>query len=85
MTSAKSDFVRLRHILEAAKKALLFTGGKSRSDLNTDEKLSLALVRLLEIIGEAATKVTPETMKRHEFLPWKRMIGTRNRLIHAYD
>jgi uncharacterized protein with HEPN domain len=53
--------------------------------LDTDEKLSLALVRLLEIIGEAAAKVTPETQNRYPSLPWKRITGTRNRLIHGYD
>lgn len=48
------DVSRLRHILEAALKALEFTKGKRRSDLDNDAMLSLALVRLLEIIGEAA-------------------------------
>jgi hypothetical protein len=50
----KSDIIRLRHMLEAADKAKAFTGGKARQDLDRDEKLALALVRLIEIIGEAA-------------------------------
>ncbi len=47
-------------MLEAADKAKVFTGGKALQDLDRDEKLALALVRLIEIIGEAAAKVSAE-------------------------
>ena len=43
------------------------------------------MVRLVEIIGEAASKVTGETQKRHPGIEWRDIIGTRNRLIHAYE
>jgi len=59
--------------------------GKSRNNLDEDEKLSLALVRLVEIIGEAASKVTVETQNRHPDIQWRDIIGTRNRLIQAYE
>ncbi len=58
----KGDEVRLRHMLDAARKAVAFVDGKRRDDLE-DELLSLALVRLLEIIGEAAKSVS-EGVKR---------------------
>jgi uncharacterized protein with HEPN domain len=45
------DLVRLRHLLDAAREALQFANGRSRSDLETDRMLNLSLVRLLEIIG----------------------------------
>ncbi len=85
MAKVKSDLIRLHHILDAVNKTLYFSKGKSRRDLDTDEILSLALVRLLEIMGEASSKVTLETQSRYPSLPWKEMIGMRNRLIHAYD
>ena len=78
------DEVRLRHMLDAARKTLAFTNGRSRSDLDTDEQLTLAVVRLLEIIGEAAKKVTPETRTAHPAIPWREIAGTRDRLIHGY-
>ncbi len=56
-----SDLVRLRHMLDAAREAIRFAGGKTAQDLKSDRVLSLALVKCIEIIGEAATKVTNET------------------------
>ena len=78
------DEVRLRHMLDAARKALSFTHGRSRVDLDTDEQLALAIVRLLEIIGEAAKQVTTETRTSHPEIPWREIAGTRDRLIHGY-
>ena len=67
----KSDTIRLRHMLEAADKAKAFTDGKARQDLDRDEKLALAPVRLIEIIGEAAAKVSIDVQVRHANIPWK--------------
>lgn len=78
------DEVRLRHMLDAARKTLDFTNGRSRSALDTDEQLTLALLRLLEIIGEAAKNVTAETRAAHPEIPWREIAGTRDRLIHGY-
>mgnify|MGYP001329820347 CR=1 FL=1 len=85
MPTAKSDIIRLRHMLDATQKAIRFTTGKSRSDLVTDEQLSLALVRLVEILGEAAAKVTIDVQQKYSAIPWRQIIGTRNRLIHGYE
>lgn len=76
--------VRLRHMLDAVVEALEFTEGKKREDLTENRMLILALIRLLEIVGEAATGVSDEFRKMHSSLPWKQMIGMRNRLIHGY-
>lgn len=78
------DSTRLHHILDSARKAVRFTSGKSRSDLDTDELLALALVRLLEVIGEASTSVTEEFRTKYPEIPWRQMADTRNRLIHGY-
>jgi len=85
MPGRKSDLIRFRHIHDAARKALLFTKNKSLDEITADEKLTLALQRLLEIIGEAASQVTPEIQSRFPSIPWREIIGTRNRLIHGYD
>lgn len=78
------DAVRLRHMLEATEKAVAFTKGRTRADLNTDEQLTLALTRLLEIIGEAAGSVSETVQNNNPKIPWRAIIGTRNRLIHGY-
>jgi uncharacterized protein with HEPN domain len=79
-----SDAVRLRHIVDAAREALAFVEERSRADLNTDHMLSLALVRLLEIIGEAARGVSPAVRQSHPEIAWSKMAGMRDRLIHGY-
>ncbi len=52
---------RLRHMLEAAQEALEFTAGKSRDDLDHDRQLVLALLKCIEIIGEAAVHVSSQS------------------------
>ena len=59
--------------------------GKTRSDLDNDRLLNLALTRLLEIIGDAANRVPDSVQVKYPKLPWLQMIGLRNRLIHGYD
>lgn len=79
------DLVRLKHIRDHAGEAVSLLRGKSRSDLEKDHILHLALTRLVEIIGEASTKVSNEFKKQHKEIPWQQMKGMRNRLIHDYD
>lgn len=57
----------------------------SRRELETNRMLQLALTRLVEIIGEAASRVSHETRSRYPEIPWAEIIGMRNRLIHGYD
>ncbi|MDD4859571.1 MAG: DUF86 domain-containing protein [Dehalococcoidales bacterium] len=78
------DVSRLQHIIEATRKAQEFVKGKNRSDLDTDAMLSLALVRLLEIIGEAAWGISEKLRSKYPEIPWRAMTGMRNRLIHGY-
>ena len=81
----KDDWVCLRHMLDSAKEAVELTQGKSRHDLDTNRVLSLALVRLLEILGEAANRVTTATRAENPDIPWSQIVSLRNRLIHGYD
>ncbi len=59
--------------------------GKTRDDLDADRMLELALVRLMEIIGEAAGRISPETRAKLPEIPWSDVVAMRNRLIHGYD
>jgi uncharacterized protein with HEPN domain len=80
----KDDRVRLHHMLDAAKEAVSFVRNKSRGSLDKDRKLVLALVKAIEIIGEAAANVTKECREDLPSIPWANITGMRNRLIHAY-
>jgi uncharacterized protein with HEPN domain len=82
---AKDDRVRLRHRLDSAREAVELIQGKSRTDLDTNRVLSLALVRLLEIVGEAASRVTTDTRQQTPAIPWSQIVSLRHRLIHGYD
>ncbi len=75
----------LRQILAHAQEAVAIAEGKTRTDLDQDRLLNLALTRLVEIIGEAANRVPEEVQAQYLELPWMQMIGARNRLIHGYD
>ena len=79
------DAVRLRHMLEAATKAVASVAGYERAVLDTDEMRTLALVRLLQIVGEAAPAVSDATRDRYPTIPWRQIAGTRDRLIHGYE
>lgn len=78
------DLIRFRHMREAARSALKFADGRRREDIEDDQMLSLSLTRLVEIIGEAASRVTQQTRDEHPELAWRDMVTMRNRLIHAY-
>ncbi len=72
-------------MLDSTREAVELTQGKSRADLDNDRVLSLALVRLLEIVGEAANRVTTATRQQNADIPWSQIVSLRNRLIHGYD
>src|SRR5262249_38304959 len=78
------DYVRFQHMLDAALAAISHLEKRSREDLDNNRLLLNGVVRELEILGEAASRVTQDTREAFPKLPWKEMIGLRNRLIHAY-
>jgi uncharacterized protein with HEPN domain len=78
------DAVRIGHMIEAAESAIEFVRGRARSDLDTDRMLRFALVQAIQILGEAASKLSDETRAANDMIPWKAIIGMRNRLVHAY-
>ena len=70
-------------MIDAAETTQRFIAGR-RGDLDGDQMMLFALVRAVEIIGEAASRVTPETRSATPTMPWASIVGTRNRLIQAY-
>lgn len=69
---------------DAANEALSFVAQKSRTDLATDRALVLAVVKAIEIVGEAASKVSPELRSQSPEIPWTDIVAMRNRFIHGY-
>jgi uncharacterized protein with HEPN domain len=80
----REDEVRLRHILDAATEIQQYVHSSTREDLSHDRKLAHSLVHLLEIIGEAASQVSPGLRDDVPSIPWNIIVGMRNRLIHAH-
>ena len=79
------DKIKLQHMLDHAKEAVALVQGKEKSDLQKNRLLELAATRLVEIVGEAAAKISPENQTKYPSIPWAQIIGMRNRLIHGYD
>jgi uncharacterized protein with HEPN domain len=78
------DAIRIRHMIDAAESIERFLADRRRADLETDQMLLFALVRAVEIIGEAALRLSQETRSAVPAIPWSAIIAMRNRLIHAY-
>jgi uncharacterized protein with HEPN domain len=71
-------------MLDAAVDAANLAAGRDRSDLDVDRGLTLALVKCVEIVGEAAQHVSFEAREQAEAIPWPSVINMRHRRVHAY-
>ena len=80
----KDDLIRIRHMYDAASDALDFVKNKTRNDLDDNRILALSLVKSIEIIAEAASKVSKESREQFPEIPWAVIVAMRNRLIYAY-
>ena len=80
----KDDRIRLQHMLDAAKEVMHSVQSRSRADLDADRLWALGLVKCVEIIGEAAARVTQATREECPDIPWQPIVGMRNRLVHVY-
>lgn len=74
----------LEDILESADKAMTFTKGMSYEDFAEDDKTVFAVIRALEVIGEATKRLPDDLRTRHPQIPWNSMAGMRDKLIHDY-
>jgi uncharacterized protein with HEPN domain len=80
----QADIIRLRHMLDAATEIGLFMTGQTHQSLSDNRMLLLSVAKSLEVIGEAASKVTAEARGELPAMPWAEIVAMRNRLIHAY-
>jgi len=79
------DAVSLKDMIDHARESLDLLGGTTREAFRDHRVLQLALTRLVEIVGEAANRVSEATQRAHPDIPWSNIIGMRNRLVHGYD
>ena len=80
----RNDTVLLTDMLDYARRAASAIGGRSREDLDADPVLVGALERFVEVIGEAANRLSEETRETMPGVPWHEIIAMRNRLVHGY-
>jgi uncharacterized protein with HEPN domain len=78
------DLVYVGHMLDIARKAVSKTQGLSRAAYDADENLRLALIHLVQIIGEAARQVSPGFCSSHPTIQWAEIVGMRHKVVHDY-
>jgi uncharacterized protein with HEPN domain len=80
----KDDLAYIEHILDCIRKIKEFTGGLSLKDFSVNELVQDAVIRNIEIIGEASKKISSDTKQIYYEIPWKEIAGMRDKLIHDY-
>lgn len=83
--SRRDDTTSLRDMLDHAREAVALLGSMGREELAANRVVQLALTRLVEIIGEAANRVSDDGQRKYAEIPWAQIVGMRNRLVHGYD
>lgn len=81
---SRDDLIRLRHMAEAARMAVAFARGRVPNELQTDPMLRMAVLHAVQIVGEAAARVSAPGRAELAAVPWPAVVGMRNRLVHAY-
>lgn len=84
MREPLKDKERLNHIIEAIDRITRYTSGKTHSDIVADDMMYYAVVKNIEIIGEAANMLTSQFIEIHSETQWKRIRGMRNYIVHEY-
>ncbi len=79
----RGDLLRLRHMLDAACDAVKFARGRLRRDLEADRMFALALVKCIEIVGEAAAGVSEDIQRKNHSISWVDIVGIRHRLVYG--
>ncbi len=84
MREPLKDHERLEHMLLAIDRILRYTQGKTFQDMVTNDMMYYAVVKNIEIIGEAANMLTSDFQTAHSETPWKMVKGMRNYIVHEY-
>src|SRR3989338_7348733 len=80
----KDDLVYAGHMLDKACEAVDLVKGKDRADYNSEAAIRYALAHLLQVIGEAARRISQDFCKSHPEIPWKAIVGMRHKVVHDY-
>lgn len=78
------DSIYLGHMLDMTRRAITALQSKNRVDYDTDDILRMGLTHLVQVIGEAARKVSAQFQQTHPEIPWRQIIGMRHRIVHDY-
>ncbi len=81
---SKDDLVYVGHMLDMARKAVRLIAGADRRSYDADETIRLALAHLVQVIGEAARRVSPAFREAHPGVPWSDIVGMRHKIVHDY-
>lgn len=82
----KRDYlVYIEDILDAMEKAEIAVSGVDYDHFANDFRINYVVVRALEIVGEATKRLPPAFREQYPHIPWKKMAGMRDRIIHGYD
>lgn len=84
MSGARRDIDYLQDILEAIQRILDYTGNTTWQEFLVDHKTQDAIIRNLEVIGEATKKISDDIRDVYPEIPWRDITGTRDRLVHHY-
>ena len=80
----QDDAVYVGHMLDMTRRAVKAIKNKSRAKYDKDDILRLGLTHLVQVIGEAARKVSAKFQRAHPEIPWRNIIGMRHRIVHDY-
>lgn len=80
----RDDTVYLRHILDAITQVQEYVAGLSQEEFSARRMVHDAVIRQIEIIGEATKNLDPQVLEAYPDVPWKQMAGMRDKLIHQY-
>jgi len=78
------DLIRIQHMIEAAEEAVGYCANISRESLEAEHLTTLGIIKCIEIVGEAASRVSLQTRESVSEVPWELIVGMRNRLVHVY-
>ena len=81
---SRDDLIYIGHMLDTCHKALSRIEGKTRAQFDSNEDLQIVLTHLIQVLGEAARQVSPAFQQAHQDIPWSKIIGMRNKVVHDY-